>query len=145
MENNQNLGAEEDFLQPDDQNNQGTDTNDLTERIRKDNEELDETSGSITTTENMGDSILGRTQGTSAEGEGMPVPDNGPANKNQLGDNPPGSEERAFEAGSHGDMNSDQVKYQDSNIIENFRENIDKTKSEIELDKDLKGGGRENT
>ena len=63
-----------------------------------------------------------------------------PLTKNLLGDNPPGSEQAAFEAGNTGDMSSNEAKYQDNEIEENFRENIDKAKEEIALDKKLKGG-----
>ncbi|WP_374164223.1 hypothetical protein [Arcticibacter sp. MXS-1] len=61
-----------------------------------------------------------------------------PVTRNQLGDNPPGSEQAAFDAGNAGDMSSDQAKYQDQNIAENFRENLDKASREIDLDKRLK-------
>ncbi|WP_256012446.1 hypothetical protein [Desertivirga xinjiangensis] len=69
---------------------------------------------------------------------GRPIGSDKPINKNLLGDNPPGSEQAAFEAGNVGDMGADQVKYQAENIVENFRENLDKTQNEIELDKKLK-------
>lgn len=69
---------------------------------------------------------------------GRPIDSDKPINKNLLGDNPPGSEQAAFEAGNVGDMGADQVKYQAENIVENFRENLDKTQEEIELDKRLK-------
>lgn len=61
-----------------------------------------------------------------------------PVTKNLLGDNPPGSEQIAFEAGTKGDMGKDQVQYIADNIKENFRENLDKTSAEIDLDKRLK-------
>ncbi|WP_207534264.1 hypothetical protein [Desertivirga arenae] len=61
-----------------------------------------------------------------------------PVTKNLLGDNPPGSEQIAFDAGTNGDMGKDQVQYNSENIKENFRENLDKTSSEIDLDKRLK-------
>ena len=64
-----------------------------------------------------------------------------PVTKNLLGDNPPGSEQAAFDAGYNGDMSRDIATYQDTDIIENFRENLDKTEKEIELDKKLKNKG----
>ncbi len=70
-----------------------------------------------------------------------PVGSDRPVTKNQLGDNPPGSEQKAFDSGNAGDMSSDQVKYPDKDSIENFRENLDKTSAEIKLDKDLKENG----
>lgn len=67
--------------------------------------------------------------------------DDRPLSKNLLGDNPPGSEQKAFDDGVRGDMSSEQAKYIDKDIKENFRENLDKTSSEIELDKKLKKEG----
>ena len=123
--------------------NTGNDSKDkeLIDRIRKDNEELDATSGSITDEENMGMSTTGTTPGTPPPVKARtnePVTKDPSSTKNQLGDNPPGSETIAFEAGKFGDMNKDQVKYPSENIAENFKENIDKTQAEIELSKKLK-------
>ncbi|PWG82064.1 hypothetical protein [Pararcticibacter amylolyticus] len=73
-------------------------------------------------------------------GDPGPVGTNSPLTKNLLGDNPPGSEQAAFEAGNAGDMTSNEAKYRDSEIEQNFRENIEKAKEEIALDKKLKGG-----
>lgn len=73
-------------------------------------------------------------------GDPGPVGANSPLTKNLLGDNPPRSEQAAFEAGNAGDMTSNEAKYQDSEIEQNFRENIEKAKEEIALDKKLKGG-----
>lgn len=67
-----------------------------------------------------------------------PIGSDRPVSKNQLGDNPPGSEQKAFESENAGDMNEEQAKYQDKNIVENFRGNLDKTAAEIKSDKDLK-------
>lgn len=64
--------------------------------------------------------------------------DDRPVSKNLLGDNPPGSEQKAFDSGNRGDMTKDQAKYPADNIQENFRENLDKASSEINLDKKLK-------
>jgi|GEM_PF-1197031 len=61
-----------------------------------------------------------------------------PLTKNLLGDNPPGSEEAAFNAGIIGDASAEQFKYDSENLVEGFRENIDKTEEEIALDKKLK-------
>lgn len=61
--------------------------------------------------------------------------------RNQLGDNPPGSEEAAFNAGSIGDASAEQFKYNSENLVEGFRENINKTEDEIALDKKLKDQG----
>ena len=74
-----------------------------------------------------------------AEGS-EPIGSEKPVSRNQLGDNPPGSEQKAFEAGNSEDMNSDISRYQDKDIKENFRENLDKSADQINLDKKLKEG-----
>ncbi|KAA8477145.1 hypothetical protein BDE36_2981 [Arcticibacter tournemirensis] len=72
-------------------------------------------------------------------GEGYaPAGDDRPVSKNLLGDNPPGSEQKAFDSGNTGDMTKDQAKYPADNLRENFRENLDKASAEINLDKKLK-------
>ncbi|WP_207428851.1 hypothetical protein [Pedobacter sp. SYSU D00535] len=67
-----------------------------------------------------------------------PIGSDKPVTKNLLGDNPPGSEQAAFDAGMEGDMSSAQAKYNDENIVENFRENLDRTESQLDLDKRLR-------
>lgn len=61
-----------------------------------------------------------------------------PLTRNLLGDNPPGAELAAFEAGNTGDAGSDLFKYNTDNFIEGFRENLDKTESQLEIDKKLR-------
>lgn len=70
--------------------------------------------------------------------ESRPIGSDKPVTKNLLGDNPPGSEQIAFDSGNVGDMSADQVKY-DTDTEENFRENLDKTQNQVELDKRLRG------
>ena len=102
--------------------------------------------GNITTNETMGIStpLSGVTPGRAGEAKAIidaeieEHSDNHPTSKNLLGDNPPGAEDLAFNSDHPGDLNSDQVKYNAENIRENFRENIDKTSSEINLDRKLK-------
>ncbi len=67
-----------------------------------------------------------------------PIGSDRPVTENQLGDNPPGSEQKAFDSGNAGDMSREQAMYPDKDIVENFRENLDKTSAEIRLDKDLR-------
>jgi hypothetical protein len=113
----------------------------LIDRIKKDNEELNATSGSVTDKENMGMSASSAVPGTPPPiriKTNEQVKKEPSSTKNQLGDNPPGSEEAAFETGNFGDMNNEVVKYQAEDIAENFRENIEKTQAEIELSKKLK-------
>ena len=74
--------------------------------------------------------------------ESRPIGSDKPVTKNLLGDNPPGSEQAAFDAGNVGDMTADQAKYLD-NTVEGFRENLDKTQSQVELDKKLREGSAE--
>lgn len=97
----------------------------------------------ITSDTNMGDSTIGyltqETFDTDID------PDDKPSTKNLLGDNPPGSETIAFNSGNPGDLSADQAKYQAENIVENFRENIDKAEAEIALDKKLKDEQNDNT
>lgn len=105
-------------------------------------------SGNITTNDTMGISspVSGVTPGRAGEAKAINDAeierhsDDHPTNKNLLGDNPPGAEDVAFNSGHPGDLSSDQVKYNAENIRENFRENIDKTSSEIKLDRKLKEG-----
>ncbi len=73
-----------------------------------------------------------------------PVGTDNPVSRNLAGDNPPGSEQAAFEAGTGGDMGSDQAAYDAGNIAENFQENIDKTESEQKLDKKLRDDRTDN-
>lgn len=67
-----------------------------------------------------------------------------PSTRNLLGDNPPGSEQAAFEAGTYGDASAEQFKYESENLIEGFRENIDKTDQQVNLDKRLKNDSEPN-
>jgi len=71
-------------------------------------------------------------------GTRRPADDDSTPTKNLLGDNPPGSEQAAFDAGNKGDMTSGQAMYNAEDIAENFRDNIDKTQSEIDLDNRLR-------
>ena len=66
-----------------------------------------------------------------------------PFARNLLGDNPPGSEQAAFEAGNYGDASAEQFKYESENLVEGFRENIDKTEQQVNLDKKLKNDSEE--
>lgn len=61
-----------------------------------------------------------------------------PLTKNLLGDNPPGAEDAAFGAGIIGDASAQQFTYNSENIVEGFRESIDKTEEALALDKKLK-------
>src|SRR5690606_10324116 len=82
--------------------------------------------------------LSGFTERTLSEAE-SPLPENdAPITDTALGDTPSASETAAFEAGPKGDLNADDAKCIADNIRENFRENIDKTKENIELDKQLK-------
>ncbi|MGV3509633.1 MAG: hypothetical protein ACO1N7_10120 [Sphingobacteriaceae bacterium] len=66
-----------------------------------------------------------------------------PSTRNLLGDNPPGSEQAAFEAGTYGDASAEQFKYESENLVEGFRENLDKTEQQVNLDKKLKKDSEE--
>ena len=70
--------------------------------------------------------------------DNLSVNDEKPLTRNLLGDNPPGSESAAFESGKVGDASAEQFKYDEENLIEGFRENLDKTEQQINLDKKLK-------
>lgn len=61
-----------------------------------------------------------------------------PVTRNLLGDNPPGAEKSVFESGNPGDASAENFKY-DENSLEGFRENLDKTEQQINIDKKLKG------
>ena len=61
-----------------------------------------------------------------------------PSTRNLLGDNPPGAEQAAFDAGTNGDASTEQFKYESENLVEGFRENLDKTEQQVNLDKRLK-------
>lgn len=67
-----------------------------------------------------------------------PVNQDRPLTKNLLGDNPPGAEQAAFDAGLSGDAGAEHFKYNAENLVEGFRENLDKTESQINLDKKLR-------
>jgi hypothetical protein len=71
--------------------------------------------------------------------------DDRPVTRNQLGDNPPGAERQAFENGQLGDTDKESATFISDNIVENFRENLDRTKENIELDKRLKEQGDESS
>lgn len=71
-------------------------------------------------------------------GNDLTVEDDKPLTRNLLGDNPPGSEKVAFESGYLGDASAEQFKYDEDNLVEGFRENLDKTEQQINLDKKLK-------
>lgn len=115
-------------------------SNDLVTRIE------DENSPDFDDTDEVLNDVPGKEEGVSDflernvpnENPNPQAEDEAPMTKNLLGDNPPGSEQAAFEAGTGGDMGKDQVKYNAENIKENFRENLDKTNSELDLDKRLK-------
>ena len=115
-------------------------SNDLVRRIE------DENSPDFDETDEVLNDVPGREEGVSEFLE-RSIPDSNPnplneeenpVTKNLLGDNPPGSEQAAFEAGTAGDMGKDQGQYNAENLKENFRENLDKTSSELDLDKRLK-------
>jgi hypothetical protein len=72
--------------------------------------------------------------------ETLPIGNDKPLTKNLLGDNPPGAEQAAFDAGNTGDASSAIFQYDAENLIEGFRENLDKTEQQINLDKKLKEG-----
>ena len=61
-----------------------------------------------------------------------------PVTKNLLGDNPPGSEQAAFDNGNFGDATADQFTYDSGNLRDALQENVDKTEQQINLDKKLK-------
>ena len=67
-----------------------------------------------------------------------PIGSDRPLTKNLLGDNPPGAEQAAFDAGLSGDASAAQFQYNAENLVEGFRENLDKTENQIELDKKLR-------
>jgi hypothetical protein len=115
---------------------------DQIQRIEQDADadELITTNATMGVDAGPGDAIAGGRVGEAAAIQNAEIEaneDDRPATKNILGDNPPGSEDIAFNSGQD-DLSSDQVKYNAENIIENFRENIDKTAAEINLDKNLK-------
>jgi hypothetical protein len=70
----------------------------------------------------------------------LPIGNDKPLTKNLLGDNPPGAEQAAFDAGNTGDASSAIFQYDAENLVEGFRENLDKTEQQINLDKKLKEG-----
>lgn len=128
------------------ENQEQINSENLVQQIEEENDDPD--SENITSNETMGippvssEITPGRTGETLAikEAEIEANDDDRPDNKNLLGDNPPGAEDAAFNSGHPGDISSADVKYNAENIRENFRENIDKTASEINLDKKLKNG-----
>lgn len=67
-----------------------------------------------------------------------PIGNDRPLTKNLLGDNPPGSEQAAFEAGNVGDASADQFTYDAGSLGEALKENLEKTEQQINLDKRLK-------
>ena len=118
----------------------------LVRRIEQENEDPDAEGSSITSDESMGIPAPSNSAPPGRAGEAAALrnaeieanSDDRPTNKNLLGDNPPGREDIAFNSDHPGDITSDQVKYNAENIREAFRENIDKTSAEINLDKKLK-------
>jgi hypothetical protein len=67
----------------------------------------------------------------------VPAENDKPTTRNLLGDNPPGAEKIVFESGNPGDASAEHFKY-DEDSIEGFRENLDKTEQQINIDKKLK-------
>lgn len=61
-----------------------------------------------------------------------------PVTRNLLGDNPPGAEKAVFESGNSGDASSKDFKYNEDNLVEGFRENLDKTEKQLNIDKKLR-------
>lgn len=72
-----------------------------------------------------------------------PIGSDQPVTKNLLGDNPPGSEQAAFDAGNTGDMNADIAKYDTDAVANNLRESADKAQQQIDLDNRLRNEAAE--
>jgi hypothetical protein len=126
QQNSQNLAQRiEEENQPD---AAYADPNELTEQPSRGEEDL---SG-----------FLGRTM-DDARSE-QPIGSDKPLTKNLLGDNPPGSEQAVFDAGNPGDASAEQFKYNSENLVEGFRENLDKTQQQVNLDKRLKDKSDQN-
>ncbi|MEJ6982364.1 hypothetical protein WG906_18005 [Pedobacter sp. P351] len=112
----------------------------LSQRIEEENEpgnELnEETPEQMTPGEEAMSSFFERTN--EIPDDNLFPDDDRPLTRNLLGDNPPGSESASFESGNVGDASAAQFKYDEENLIEGFRENLDKTEQQINLDKKLK-------
>ncbi|HEY0054215.1 MAG TPA: hypothetical protein VGB63_02565 [Pedobacter sp.] len=114
-------------------------SNNLVERVEEEaiseNPDIDE----ITTQPSSGEEDLSSFLERSTDADqSQPIGNDKPLTKNLLGDNPPGAEQAAFDAGNTGDASSAIFQYDAENLIEGFRENLDKTEQQINLDKKLK-------
>jgi hypothetical protein len=116
-------------------------TSNLTQRVEEENQPSDDYGDANETLDqaSQGEEDLSSFLDRSLPGaeESRAIGSDKPVTKNLLGDNPPGSEQAAFDAGNVGDMTADQAKYLE-NTVEGLRENIEKTQSQLDLDKRLR-------